>query len=480
MPTPREVLALDVSGMNGVAEHATHIAEAIIKASNSMHTTINGDLTWQGEARRTAGDKSDREQAQMRAIAVAYDDLSAACAGAARDLEYPIAEIKTIFQYYVATPVAVADDWSISGVDDWNSEAGVQLSRLTGLISALAAADAKWGAEIAAANQELDKMAPAEALTAASTEIQQDKAKDIRADPDRIRTSAAAFQQTFGRPPTSAADWATAEVLNPKSYDPKYQGVAPEIRVVRINPVSDQGVVRVGQYIEQRDVTNPKVDPLRPDRLAERERGDNRTADANFDPEHNRVTTYVDYENGIVVMRQNPSVVQNSDGTPGRVEVAAPDGRVWQNPDGSVRVQYDAANPFAPDIAKDHSTLGSHTVTVNGDLVFTPGANGIEVNGTRTDYPSLEAYQDRPGSPTRTVVIDPAAVGNSFGPGMNLPFHHDVGSRGGDIFQQFNETDSWNLEHDVRVPGGPKPSTPFGPVSSPPTVAHNPVPKGTI
>src|SRR5690606_34160771 len=105
-------------------------------------------------------------------------------------------------------------------------------------------------------------------------------------------------------------DWATAEVLNLKSYDPKYQGVGPEIRVVRINPVPGQGVVRVGQYIEQRDVSNP-TNGLTSFNPFARDFGDDRTAESNFDPEHSRVTTYVDYENGLVVMRQNPSVAQD-------------------------------------------------------------------------------------------------------------------------------------------------------------------------
>ncbi|MBO0853530.1 MAG: hypothetical protein J2P18_07165 [Nocardia sp.] len=462
-----------------MADRATKIADTIIRASNEMHTTVHDSLSWDGAAARAAGDKADREQAQIRAVATAYDDLAGACAGAARDIEYPVAEIKTILNIYAVAPVAVADNWVVSGIDDWDSEAGIQLARLAGLVTTLQTADARWGAAIAAANDELSGLAPSSALRFANTRIKQDRSTDARANPDRIRTSAAAFQQAFGHPPASPTDWATAEVLNPKSYNPDYQGVSPEIRVVRIKPVPGQGVVRVGQYIEQRDVTNPKVDPLHPDRLAERERGDNRTADPNFDPEHNRVTTYVDYENGIVVMRQNPSVVQNGDGTPGRVEVAAPEGKVWQNPDGAVRVQYDAVNPFAPGVAKDHSLLSSHTVTVNGDLVFTPSANGVEVNGTRTDYPSLEAYQDRPGFPPRTVAIDPAAVGDSFGPGMNLPFHHDVGRQGGNIFQQFNEPDGWNPEYDVRVPGGQKPSAPFGQVNNPPMVPQPPAPEGT-
>ncbi|HWF28792.1 MAG TPA: hypothetical protein VG327_10525 [Mycobacterium sp.] len=284
-------------------------------------------------------------------------------------------------------------------------------------------------------------------------------------DLDRRRASEEAFKQVFGRPPTSPIDWETAEALNPNSYDPKYQGVKPEIRVVRIRPVPGQGLVRSSQYIEQRDVTSGP---------GTRDFGDGRTANPNFDPENARVTTYVDYENGIVVMRQNPSVQLNENGGPGAVKVGVPDGRVWQNPDGSVRIQYSAANPFAPDIARHPpGPLANNPITVNGDLVFTPGAQGVHVDGTRTDYPSLEVYQDLPNGQSRTVLIDPAQSGSSLGPATNLQSHHEIGS-GGLAFRAFTE---WNYQYDV--PGNDKPSTGFGPETRPPAVPPTPVPAGT-
>lgn len=460
MATPHQVLNWDVSGLQKVADNAAAIAEAVIAASNTMYRTIHDDLIWQGEARRSAEDRAGREQTQMRAIATAYDDLSAACAGAGRDMAYPIGEIRTIFQQYVVSPVSVSDDWTVHGVSDWNSEAGIQLLRLIGLVSTLDDYDAQWGAKIAEANSELQNMAPATVLSTATTETQRYKSSDSRADPDRMRTSAAAFEQSFGRLPKTPTDWMTAEALNPKSYDPKYQGVGPEIRVVRIDPVHGQGIVRASQFIEQRDVSNPGVT-----NPGARDRGDNRSTDPNFDPEHARVATYIDYENGIVVMRQNPSVEQNADGTPGPVKVAAPEGKVWQTNDGSVRIQYDAANPLAPEAAKKPpGPLADHAATVNGDLVFKPGRDGIEVHGTRTDYPSLEVYQDRPDGSSRTVASDPAVSGRSWGPAANLPFHHEIG-RGGLEFRPFND---WNYQYDV--PGNPYPGTEFGTVGDPPRV----------
>ncbi|MBJ8348917.1 hypothetical protein [Antrihabitans sp. YC2-6] len=458
MATPGQVRNWDVSGLQSVADRATQIADVVFASAGKMHSTIHDDLVWQGDARIAACDAADREQAQMRAIAVAYDHLAAAYSGAGRDMTYPLAEIKAILRNYVAPPVTVADDWTVSGVDDWDSEAGLALLRLSGLVSSLLTADSEWGTKINAANDELAAMAPTAAIDSARTQIEQDKARDRRTDPVRMRTSAAAFQQAFGRPPLTSTDWATAEALNPHSFDPKYQNVDPAIKVVRIQPVPGQGVVRAGQFIEQADVTNPFMGGDSANPFA-RNRGDSRGPDANFDPEHTRVTTYVDYENGIVVMRQNPSVVQNSDGTPGEVQVGTPEGSVWQSQSGAVRIQYDAADPFEPEAAKRAG------FTVNGDLVFTPGPNGVHVDGTRTDYPSLEVYQDRPDSAVRTVVIDRATEGHSLGT-LDLINHHDLGL--GDVaFRPWAQ--SWNYEYDV--PGSFLPGTGFGTPGNAPTAA---------
>jgi hypothetical protein len=268
-----------------------------------------------------------------------------------------------------------------------------------------------------------------------------------------------AFREVFGRDPVSASDWTTAAALDAHTYDPKFRGVDSEVRVARIDPVPGQGVVRASQWIPQRDVTS--FPPWK------RDFGNERGPNSRFDPEDTKVTTYIDYDNGIVVMRQNPSVELNQDGSPGRVAVGVPQGSVTQTPDGSVRIKYDAGNPLVPGISTDpRGPLGDHRLSVNGDLVFTPGPGGVHVDGTRTDYPSLEIYQDLPNGNTRTVLIDPAQSGRSTGPVLNLPFHHDVGI-GGKAFAPFDHGGNWNPRFDIRTP---LPATDFGPTSSPPSV----------
>lgn len=288
------------------------------------------------------------------------------------------------------------------------------------------------------------------------------------AEANRRQHQTDAFAQVFGRAPNSAADWDTAAALDPHSYDPKYQGVDPEVRVVKIRSVPGQGVVRVSQWIEQRDVYGF---PRTRDFGLTRDFGDNRPVGPSFGPEDARATTYIDYENGIVVMRQNPSVQLNDNGGPGQVKVGVPRGSVTQTSGGAVRVKYDAGNPFVPGLLA-HPPDPFHPWTVNGDLVFTPGQGGVHVDGTRTDYPSMEVYQELPHGSTRTVLVDPAQSGKAWGPAANLTGHHDVGI-GGRAFEPFDKG-GWNPRYDVRVP---LPSTDFGPVSNPPSVP--PLARGT-
>lgn len=273
-----------------------------------------------------------------------------------------------------------------------------------------------------------------------------------------------AFRRAFGRDPSSKSDWTTAAALDPHSYDPKFQGVGPEIKVVKIHPVEGEGVVRSSQWIEQDKVWGwpPGTSDI----------GNHRGPNMNFDPEDTKVTTVVDYDNGIVVMRQNPSVMVNDDGSLGEARVGVPNGTVTQTADGAVRVQYDSGNPFAPDVTRDPTgPFQEHEVTVNGDLVFSPGANGVQIGGTRTDYPSMEVYQDMPDGSTRTVLIDRAASGQPWGPSVNLPFHHDVGI-GPKAWEPFN-SGGWNPKYDVPTP---LPGTAFGPTWAVPSVT--PLPTG--
>lgn len=193
MPTPTEVLSWNVDGLATVGDAATKIGDAVLKASDSMYTAIHDGLDWKGEAATAAENKADTERTQMRAIVTAYDDLGTAAKGAFSEMEHPLAEIKTILRTYVVSPIAISDDWTVTGVDDWDSEAGLELQRLSGLLSTLLTADAKWGQQITDAVGELQRMAPDSTLTTTIAEIQKIKKEDPNAVADAIATSPASF-----------------------------------------------------------------------------------------------------------------------------------------------------------------------------------------------------------------------------------------------------------------------------------------------
>lgn len=453
----------DPEQINEVAQAAAARARTSREKADELRN-LSAFTTWSGDAANEAQEaitesRTKLELSAQEAILVAlgagraYQEAQAVTKEV-RDLlayaaEAPAVEINTVTNTVIPPDTT---GWAPEDV----AKVAAKITELEGRITA------------ALAHAEATDADLARVLSAATGDDELSVGTDTSArnDPERRHASAKAFEEVFGRPPTSAADWTTAEALNPNSYDPLYQGVQPEIRVARIEPVPGQGVVRVSQYIEQRDVSSG---------VGTRDFGNDRLANPHFDPENTKVTTYIDYENGIVVMRQNPSVELNENGGPGQVKVGVPEAKVWQTSDGAVRIQYDAANPFAPDVAKNPPWPVEHNpVTVNGDLVFTPTADGVRVDGTRTNYPSMEVYQDLPNGSMRTLIIDPAIVGNSFGPAMNLPFHHELGV-GGSAFEPF-DTGAWNPKYDVRVP---LPPTEFGTVASPPSVPPSRVPAGT-
>lgn len=262
-----------------------------------------------------------------------------------------------------------------------------------------------------------------------------------------------AFQQMFGRPPSSAADWETAAALDPHSYDPKNADVPPNIAVGRITPVPGQGVVRMNLFIPSKSVKDPTTLIVDFDDNA----GDNRGFDSAAGPERSRVSLEIDYENGVVVARQNPSVNL----TTGKVQTGTPTIKVAQRRDGSVYIDYAAADPFSP----GGENLAKETVCVKGTIAVQPGADAPRIGGVATAFPALEVYNDRPGAngvPTTSTVVRmwPANVGQ-WGPELGLWWGHDIGDpKVLANFQGFSGV----------IPTVPLPTTELGPASNPPSV----------
>ena len=292
------------------------------------------------------------------------------------------------------------------------------------------------------------------------------------AESERTRNQIDAFREVFGRDPASDSDWLTASALDPHSYDPKNQGVAANVVVARIEPVPGQGVVRTNLFIPSEDVWAPTVGiPPYDNNL-----GDNRDFSPTAGPEASRVAIYTDFDNGIVVARQNPSI--NAD--TGQVRTGTPSIGAVQTSDGGVLIQYNAADPFSP--GGEGLAKGSG-ISVNGTLGIVPSDTGPRVGGDDvTTFPALEVYSDRGGTTTTMLQEWPTFFDNAAGPLAGLPFDKDVGDP--TVVPSFNSVVPQLVPPAIPGVGEPAPMpvtppmsivppgnfTPFGPAGDAPTV----------
>lgn len=154
------------------------------------------------------------------------------------------------------------------------------------------------------------------------------------------------------------------------------------------------------------------------------DRGDNRGFDANSLPEHSRGNILVDYDNGLVVARDNPSVSAES----GNVAVHAPEVSVAQAKDGTVNIRYDMADGFIPGgVATGAVSL--HNVA--GDISIKPTDTGVQLGGHVTDFPALEIYHG-----TEPLYHYMPRMGyDEAGPLVQLMTQHEVGNPG--LLEQF-------------------------------------------
>lgn len=152
-------------------------------------------------------------------------------------------------------------------------------------------------------------------------------------------------------------------------------------------------------------------------------RGDNRGFDPTADAEDSRVSIYVDYDNGVVAMRQNPSIETPS----GAVNVDTPTFGVAQD-DERVQVTFEALDPFAPFHDQKVGDYGASTlgVTVRGTLITSPLDGAPEVEGQLSDNPAWEVYNDSPSGITTPMYEYMPDRTDPWGPLRHLPGHHEV------------------------------------------------------
>jgi uncharacterized protein YukE len=280
-----------------------------------------------------------------------------------------------------------------------------------------------------------------------------DKKQDIPSEDERRQNQIEAFKEVYGREPVTQNDWTMAEILDPRSYNEKNAGVPANVVVGRIKPVPGQGVVRTNLFIPQEEVWYPDV----PGGVSGHNFGDNRGFDPNAGPEDTRVAVYVDYENGVIVTRQNPSV----DTATGEARTGTPTVAAAQRPDGSVYLRYDTADPFSP----GGDSLGKLSPwSVNGNIVIQPSADGPVVGGNVTSFPAIEVYRDAPnGITTALSQVMPENIGQE-GPLVGLPLHQEIGQAS--LLEMFNDV---KIIPRGTMIVGPE-LTELGPADSPPSI----------
>lgn len=481
---------MDLADLDKWDPNAIHaVFAAAIDRSNGVRgtaTTIGDVLAatpWDGAAHDAAVAANGR----IRADLIQHADACDAVGRAAATAEAQVRAIKTDW-----TKVArMADRWGliihidsgeISYIDPGNKEARAEMERrvdiveaeIRSLITRANAADADLASAIrGAAGQET----PEQIYDKLDDGAPPKESHQGEAEPEANRTynQMKAFEEVFGHAPLSSSDWTTAAALDPHSYHAKNAGVAPNIVVGRIEPVPGQGVVRTNLFIPGDEVIAPATNLS----LYDWNVGDNRGFSPTAGPEDTRVALVVDYDNGIVIARQNPSVNADS----GDVKTGVPSIGAVQQSDGSVLINYNAADPFSPggeDLAKGAQ------VSVNGRIGIEPTAEGPRVGGDVTNFPALEIYNDRPGLETTTLLQSwPVVADEEMGPLLGLMWHRSVGDAS--IVLGFNDVTPQlipppALQH---VPGADPPVlpvtppmvslpkadlTPLGPVGSAPLI----------
>ncbi|MCR5979713.1 hypothetical protein GDN83_18545 [Gordonia jinghuaiqii] len=420
-----------------------------LEAPKAGNPVLNLTRTeWTGQARGPADDRAESITRWLRNMADEYGDLAHAVNTGAADIAGAITELRN------ATTVAgdegylldrASHEYSVHFSSD-RAPAGAEfnattLAEVQGKLKSLGEtvdrAVTETGSAVSSAVGELYALTPA----------------SLGVDSGLVSNQSEAFRTVYGRDPDSLNDWRIAAALDPHSYNPKNKGVPPVISVIKIKPVPGQGVVATGLFIPTERVI-AGADLMGSE--LKRNLGDDRGFDSNFAPEDNRVSYFIDYESGVVVARQNPSVDER-----GHVKTGTPMVRACQLPDGTVAINYEGADPLAL------SGTDKAGWSVRGQTIVTPGPDGARVSGERTNFPSVETYQYMPDGRTRALLREDSGDHTEFGPMRDLPFQHSYGQYSTDLSRFPKDPDS--------VAYGPPPHpiegmTEFGGVSNPPTI----------
>lgn len=200
------------------------------------------------------------------------------------------------------------------------------------------------------------------------------------------------FVTVYGRgpDPESAYDRKLAAFLYPTTHESRYHGTASDLRALRFDPVPGAGLIRIAAFIQTKTI----LDDI----------GDDRRPSATFPPSQARETIYVDYENGALLARVNPTCKSNGS----QCQLANPPGvgaiRVRTSSTGYLKedridLGIDAVNPL-------HATLSRLAAfRLRAQITVTPLAGGgASARGAVSAFPSFElSSDDARGRLARTI-----------------------------------------------------------------------------
>ncbi|GAB2910731.1 hypothetical protein GCM10027047_06200 [Rhodococcus aerolatus] len=400
-------------------------AELATQAGNveAAATALAG--AWQGEAataalqtlrttvaqRREQGQQLQASASSLTTVATALEQAQAeghrilgVSEGLSRALDSALDRVRDVLNATV--PGAGVLNWAVDKVTgvDLESEAQDLLLSLTNPLreQALGLIDAM---EQVIRGYEQVLGAQGEVLRALPGIVRAD-AGPVDQPGDRELREGAFFRSVYGHDPVTPADRRMAQALDVQGSDATNTDPNARVVVMRITPVPGAGVVHGDAFISADDELNPFS-------AGGHDEGDDRGFSPGASAEDGRVSFDVDYENGVVVVRQNAS-----HSTGGDADIGDPSVGIEQDPQGRVRLRVDATNPLAPEIAADNH------VSVRGDLLIDPhgGTGPAEVNGAVTRFPSWEVYQDRDGQTGAPLLQRPEnELPLGAGPMVGLP-----------------------------------------------------------
>lgn len=429
----------DAHDVRDVAKALNNRAVSMDQIKDALkHLPING--TWSGQAAEAANQSLDKLAAYLASHTEAHQEAAKAMTSAADDIEgiqKQLRDIKAFAEGKFAIDMATGTVTPLTETANPDDQQHI----VTALKQILTSGEST-DTELAHAVNLLDGV------------DQPGSPPTVPLDPNSERThnQEKAFKEVYGCEPVTANDWRMAAALDPNSYDPKYHGVPPQIVAGRFTPQPGKGMVRSNMFIPTDQVQNLLKDltDITSGRLRPKNFGDNRGPSVTADPEASRVSVFVDYDHGLVVVRQNPTV--NVDGARGGAAADVPNVHVVQAPDGRMTIDYNAHDAYENPLG---TALG---VSVNGRITLSPHPDGsVALGGSTTIYPSMETYQYRDGLPAAQLQWTPANSGSALGPGTSLERHHWIGDA--TIPPVRPDMPSWKWELENAMPLTPDPFT---------------------